>query len=61
MFFKSERNQGWTYFGSLYFSYTSLLTIGYGDFAPQSNSGKPFFVFWSLLAIPTLTILISNM
>jgi potassium channel subfamily K, other eukaryote len=27
----------------------------------MSNSGKPFFVFWSLLAIPTLTILISNM
>lgn len=28
---------------------------------PVSNSGKPFFVFWSLLAVPTLTILISNM
>ena len=27
----------------------------------MSNSGKPFFVFWSLLAVPTLTILISNM
>ena len=27
----------------------------------MSNSGKPFFVFWSLLAIPTLTILISDM
>ena len=39
----------------------SLLTIGYGDFKPTSNSGKPFFVFWSLLAVPTLTILISNM
>lgn len=27
----------------------------------MSNSGKPFFVFWSLLAVPTLTILISDM
>ncbi len=27
----------------------------------MSNAGKPFFVFWSLLAIPALTILISNM
>ena len=61
VFYKSERNQTWTYFESLYFAYTSLLTIGYGDFYPMSNSGKPFFVFWSLLAIPTLTILISNM
>ena len=51
----------WSYFASLYFSYTSLLTIGYGDIYPQSNSGKPFFVFWSLLAVPSLTILISNM
>ena len=56
-----EYGQDWTYFGSLYFAYTSLLTIGYGDFYPQSNSGKPFFVFWSLLAVPSLTILISNM
>jgi len=61
IFQAAEYGQQWTYFGSLYFSYTSLLTIGYGDFYPQSNSGKPFFVVWSLLAVPSLTILISNM
>ncbi|KIW50280.1 hypothetical protein PV05_11882 [Exophiala xenobiotica] len=61
VFFRAEQNQQWTYFDALYFSYTTLLTIGYGDFIPMSNSGKPFFVFWSLLAVPTLTILISNM
>lgn len=54
-------HQGWTYFQALYFSYTSLLTIGYGDYIPRSNSGKPFFVVWSIIAVPTLTILISNM
>lgn len=61
VFYKAEAKQSWTYFQSLYFAYTSLLTIGYGDFAPISNSGKPFFVFWSLLVVPTLTILISDM
>ena len=61
IFEQAERNQSWTYFGSLYFAYTSLLTIGYGDYRLMSNSGKPFFVFWSLLAVPALTILISNM
>jgi potassium channel subfamily K, other eukaryote len=61
VFYKAEKDQQWSYFESLYFSYTTLLTIGYGDFEPMSNSGKPFFVFWSLLAVPTLTILISNM
>lgn len=53
--------QQWDYYQGIYFSYTSLLTIGYGDIFPVSNAGKPFFVFWSLLAIPSLTILISNM
>ncbi|KAF4765149.1 hypothetical protein HAV15_003242 [Penicillium sp. str.  len=50
-----------TYFESLYFCFTSLLTIGYGDFTPESNPGKPFFVVWSLIAIPTMTMLISEM
>lgn len=58
---QTEEALGWSYFVALYFCYTSLLTIGYGDIYPTSNSGKAFFVFWSLLAIPSLTILISNM
>ena len=61
IFYKAERNQDWSYFQALYFAYVSLLTIGYGDFHPMSNFGRAFFVFWSLLAIPTLTILISNL
>jgi potassium channel subfamily K len=61
VFTHSEKPQGYSYFVWLYFSYTSLLTIGYGDLVVLSNSGKAFFVFWSLLAVPTLTILISNM
>ena len=56
-----HRIQGMSYFQSLYFCYVSLLTIGYGDLSPQSNAGKPFFVVWSLVAIPTMTILISDM
>jgi potassium channel subfamily K len=59
--FAEERIQGLSYFQSLYFCYVSLLTIGYGDFSPKSNAGKPFFVVWSLVAIPTMTILISDM
>lgn len=56
-----RREQNIYYFEALYFCYVSLLTIGYGDFSPRSNAGKPFFVLWSLLAIPTMTILISYM
>lgn len=61
-FWKAEAHtQGLTYFQSLYFCYVSLLTIGYGDLSPTSNAGKPFFIVWSLIAVPTMTILISDM
>ncbi|KAE9384952.1 voltage-gated potassium channel [Gymnopus androsaceus JB14] len=52
--------KSWTYGTSLYFTYTSLTTIGYGDLVPQSNADKPFFVLWTLIAVPSVTILISN-
>ena len=56
-----QRIQGMTYFQGLYFCYVSLLTIGYGDLSPKSNAGKPFFIVWSLIAVPTMTILVSDM
>ncbi|KAI1304011.1 hypothetical protein F5Y03DRAFT_180414 [Xylaria venustula] len=52
--------QNWTYFDGIYFSFQAMTTIGYGDVTPVSNAAKAFFVFWSLLALPTLTVLISN-
>ncbi|RHZ67179.1 potassium channel family protein [Aspergillus thermomutatus] len=61
IFGRSERSQHWSYFQSLYFTYTSLTTIGYGDLYPTSNFGKAFFVFWSLLAVPVLTNLVGAM
>lgn len=56
-----SRLEGITYFDGLYFGFCSLLTIGYGYMTPQSNGGRPFFIVWSLIAIPTMTILISKM
>ncbi|KAF9883379.1 Potassium channel [Aspergillus nanangensis] len=52
---------GLTYFDALYFAFCSLVTIGYGDITPSTNVSKPFFVVWSLLAIPTMTTLITEM
>lgn len=59
VFRRSEKEDNWTYFVALYFTFTSLTTIGYGDYFPTSNFGKVFFIFWSLLAIPILTNLVS--
>ncbi|KAF9638413.1 hypothetical protein BFW01_g9310 [Lasiodiplodia theobromae] len=62
VFWVAERHaQGLSYFQALYFCYVSLLTVGYGDLAPKSNAGRSFFVVWSLIAVPTMTILISDM
>ncbi|KAH3971476.1 hypothetical protein HBI24_163930 [Parastagonospora nodorum] len=62
VFWQAEKDtQGLTYFQALYFCYISLLTIGYGDLAPKSNAGRCFFVIWSLVAVPTMTILVSDL
>ncbi|KAK3358624.1 hypothetical protein B0T24DRAFT_540284 [Lasiosphaeria ovina] len=49
------------YFDCLYLCFVALLTIGYGDYAPKSNIGKPFFIVWSLVAVPIVTVLIQEM
>ncbi|PVH82708.1 voltage-gated potassium channel [Cadophora sp. DSE1049] len=59
--YAERRIQNLSYFDALYFCYVSLLTIGYGDFSPRSNAGKPLFIVWSLVAVPTMTILVSDM
>lgn len=50
-----------TYFDALYFNFVCLLSIGYGDITPNTNAARAFFVLWSLIAVPTMTTLISVM
>jgi potassium channel subfamily K len=59
VFWQLEENL--SYFDALYFGFCALLTVGYGDFSPTTNAAKPFFVVWSLIAVPTMTTLISEM
>ncbi|PLB35013.1 voltage-gated potassium channel [Aspergillus candidus] len=61
VFWSIEARQGLSYQEALYFGFCSLLTIGYGDITPRTNAGKPFFVVWSLVAVPTMTTLIAEM
>ncbi|KAK3390968.1 hypothetical protein B0H63DRAFT_557841 [Podospora didyma] len=59
--FTEERISELRYFECLYLCFVSLLTIGYGDLSPKSNIGKPFFIVWSLVAVPIVTVLIQEM
>jgi potassium channel subfamily K len=60
VFYRAEQDQGWSYFEAVYFTFISLLAIGYGDETLHSMFGKAFFVLWSLIVVPTLTMLIST-
>ena len=37
--------EGWSFVDSFYFTITTLSTVGYGDFTPETTAGKFFAVF----------------
>ena len=43
--------EGWSWVGSIYFSVVTLTTVGFGDFAPQTDEGKIFTIFYIILGI----------
>ncbi|MEJ7842974.1 MAG: potassium channel family protein [Rubrobacter sp.] len=43
--------EGWSLLDSFYFSSITLTTVGYGDLAPQTASGKLFTVFYIFTGI----------
>jgi len=49
----------WSLLDSLYFSTVTLTTVGYGDFAPHTDLGKSFTIFYLLLGIGVLLSLIA--
>lgn len=43
--------EGWSYIDSIYFSAVTITTLGYGDFAPQTDIGKIFTILFSVSGI----------
>ena len=43
--------EGWSIIDSIYFSFITLTTIGYGDICPQTEIGKIFTIFYVILSL----------
>ncbi len=43
--------ENWRWLDSLYFCFMTLTTIGYGDFAPKTDGGKLFSMFYVLIGL----------
>lgn len=59
MFFY-RRFEGWSLLDSLYFSVITLTTVGYGDFAPQTNAGKLFTIVYIIVGLGILAAFITT-
>jgi voltage-gated potassium channel len=56
-----SRLEEWTLLEALYATVITITTVGYGDFSPQSPSGRIFAVFFTLFAIGLAGYAISSM
>ncbi|MDD5377321.1 MAG: potassium channel family protein [Candidatus Gracilibacteria bacterium] len=44
--------EGWRYLDAVYFTTTTLATVGYGDFVPKTDLGKSITIIYQLIGIP---------
>ncbi|GAB4241894.1 MAG: potassium channel family protein [Ekhidna sp.] len=49
--FVYHRLEGWSYLDAFYFSFITLTTIGFGDFAPQTDGGKLFTIIYIMMGV----------
>lgn len=52
--------EGWSLLDSLYFSVIAASTVGFGDFAPQTDLGKAFTIVYVLIGVGLLVLILSR-
>ncbi|MEP1033087.1 potassium channel family protein [Ekhidna sp.] len=53
--------EGWSYLDAFYFSFITLTTIGFGDFAPQTDAGKVFTIIYILIGVGIILSFINTL
>ena len=52
--------EGWSPLDSLYFAVIAAATVGFGDFAPQTELGKAFTIIYVLASVGLLVVILSR-
>ena len=52
--------EGWSWIDSLYFSVTTVSTVGIGDLAPQTDFGKLFTVAYIFVGVGVFVVLFTQ-
>ena len=52
--------EGWSPLDSLYFAVIAAATVGFGDFAPQTDLGKGFTIIYVLVGVGLLVLVLSR-
>ncbi|XP_067942891.1 potassium channel subfamily K member 9-like [Watersipora subatra] len=50
----------WTFTGALLFSVTTIATIGYGNIAPKTTTGRITCIFYSIFGLPITMLCVAN-
>ena len=52
--------EGWSWLDAFYFSFITLTTIGFGDFAPTTDMGKIFTVIYIMVGVGIILAFINT-
>jgi voltage-gated potassium channel Kch len=53
--------ENWSWVDAIYFSVVTLTTIGFGDFAPKTDGGKIFTIFYIIIGIGIILSFINTL